>query len=167
MVDSRGKGNRGEYKVRDLLQKWWGKEFVKTPKSGGFATKQFRKDWNAGADVTTADPTFPFSVEVKWQEKWDLDMLLTAPHNKVWGWWEQTLRQARDVDKWPLLVFKRNRRPWLVMMREMPDMTNAQLNFITRAQMRVIDTDGEYAYIMLFDDLLDEEVAKWRTIETK
>lgn len=157
---SKDKGNRGEYAVRDLLEDWWGSDFAKTPKSGGFSTKKFRQDWNAEADVVTPDETFPFAVEVKWQEDWILDELLTAPKSKIWDWWEQA--KGQSTDKYTLLVFKRNRRPWFCMMKEEPGMTEYQVSFVESSAMRVIDRDGEDAYIRLFDELLQEPVDKWR-----
>ena len=160
MTDSKDKGDRGEYAVRDLLEDWWGSDFAKTPKSGGFSTKKFRKDWNAEADVVTPDETFPFAVEVKWQEKWILDDLLTRPKSKIWDWWEQAKGQSED--KLTLLVFKRNFKPWLYMIRAQDQNTDYQKDFIKSSPMRVIDRQGETAYIGLMDRLLAEPTEKWK-----
>lgn len=160
MTDSKDKGDRGEYAVRDLLEEWWGSDFAKTPKSGGFSTKKFRRDWNAEADVVTPDPTFPFAVEVKWQEKWILDDLLTRPKSKIWDWWEQAKGQSED--KLTLLVFKRNFKPWFYMMKIHPEHTDYQKDFVKSSPMRVIDRQGEAAYIGLMDKLLAEPIEKWK-----
>lgn len=160
MTDSKDKGDRGEYAVRDLLEDWWGSDFAKTPKSGGFSTKKFRKDWNAEADVVTPDETFPFAVEVKWQEKWILDDLLTRPKSKIWDWWEQAKGQSED--KLTLLVFKRNFKPWFYMIRVQDQNTDYQKDFIKSSPMRVIDRQGETAYIGLMDRLLAEPTEKWK-----
>lgn len=114
---SRDKGQRGERAVAKLLSAWWGADFTRTPMSGGFHTKKFRDEWNASGDVVTpAD--FPFSVEVKWQEDWTLDQILTAPKCIIWEWWRQCASQCPE-GKTPLLVFKRNNWPWFCMMYEM------------------------------------------------
>ena len=160
MTDSKDKGDRGEYAVRDLLEDWWGSDFAKTPKSGGFSTKKFRKDWNAEADVVTPDETFPFAVEVKWQEKWILDDLLTRPKSKIWDWWEQAKGQSED--KLTLLVFKRNFKPWFYMIRVQDQNNDYQKDFIKSSPMRVIDRQGETAYIGLMDRLLAEPTEKWK-----
>jgi hypothetical protein len=70
---------------------------------------------NVAADVVTSDKSFPFSVEVKWQENWCLDQLLTSEVCKPWQWWEQCVDEA-PRNMIPLLVFKRNRQPWLYMI---------------------------------------------------
>lgn len=159
-INSRDKGARGEGQVCTLLKKWWGSDFARTPSSGGFKTKKFREDWNAEGDIVTPDETFPFSVEVKWQEEWSLDQLLTAPKTKIWDWWEQAKRETAS-DKLPLLVFKKNRNPWFVMMTENGIATAAQTDFMKSSMIRVTDRQGQTAYIRLFDDLLKEPKKLW------
>ena len=159
-INSRDKGRRGETQALEQLKDWWGSEFARTPSSGGFKTKKFRQDWNAEGDIVTPDQTFPFAVEVKWQEEWTLDQLLTAPKTKVWDWWEQAKRETAD-DRLTLLVFKKNRQPWFVMMRETYLNTPYQIDFINASPMRVTDRQGEFAYIRLFDDLLNEPKKLW------
>lgn len=158
-VDSKDKGDRGEYAVRDLLQEWWGTDFAKTPKSGGFSTKKFRRDWNAEADVVTPDESFPFAVEVKWREGWCFEQIITAPKTEIWEWWEQAKGQSED--KLTLLVFKRNYKPWFCMMRVQDDHDEYQKDFIKASPFRVIDRQGKAAYIRLFSDLLAEPIEKW------
>jgi hypothetical protein len=159
-INSRDKGGRGENQVCALLKDWWKSDFARTPSSGGFKTKKFREDWNAEGDVVTPDETFPFSVEVKWQEEWTLDHILTSPQSKFWEWWEQAKRETAE-GRLTLLVFKRNRNPWFVMMRDRYTATPAQVNFIKGSPIRVTDRQGESAYIRLFDDLLEEPKKLW------
>jgi len=162
-INSRDKGARGEGQVCALLKTWWGSDFARTPSSGGFKTKKFREDWNAEGDIVTPDETFPFSVEVKWQEEWTLNQLLTAPNNKIWDWWEQAKRETAS-DKLPLLVFKKNRHPWFVMMTENGIATAAQTDFMKSSMIRVTDRQGQAAYIRLFDDLLKEHKKLWERL---
>lgn len=112
--NGRAKGQRGERIVAKLLSEWWGADFARTPQSGGFRNKKFREDWNAEADIVTADDSFPFCVEVKWQEGWSLDHLLTSDKSPIWEWWNQCWNQCPE-NKIPLLVFKRNNMPWYFM----------------------------------------------------
>lgn len=165
-INSRDKGGRGEQQVCALLKAWWGSDFARTPSSGGFKTKKFRQEWNAEGDIVTPDETFPFSVEVKWQEDWTLDQILTCPKGKLWEWWEQAKRETAD-DRQTLLVFKRNRNPWFVMMRDRYTATPVQVDFIKGSPMRVTDRQGESAYIRLFDDLLEEPVKLWAKPKSK
>lgn len=145
---SRDKGSRGQREVAALLKPWWGAEFASTPMSGGFHTKKFREDWNAAADIVTPDDSFPFSVEVKWQEGWVLDELLTAPRTKIWEWWGQCVREC-PAGKIPLLVFKRNRKPWMFMLfqADMP-----LVNPLGCLQLR--DPTKAFVYVGLFEDFL-------------
>lgn len=160
MVDSKDKGNRGEYKAAKLLSSWWGSDFTKTPQSGGFSTKKFREEWGAEADVVTPDTSFPFSVEVKWQEGWSLDQTLTAPKALIWDWWEQAKGQTPE-GKYCLLVFKKNHQVFFCMTRIEPDYTDYQRTFVESARIRVYDRQDELAYIRLFSDLLEEPKDKW------
>ena len=108
-VNSRSKGNRGEYAVRDILSKWWGVPFRRTPSSGAYGT--IHQQGSLVGDVVCDDPAFPFVVEVKNQESWSMEHFLTADKSKVWKWWAQAVDQAMASDKIPLLVFTRNRQP--------------------------------------------------------
>ena len=159
-INSRDKGARGEGLVCALLKEWWKSDFARTPSSGGFKTKKFREDWNAEGDIVTPDETFPFSVEVKWQEDWSLDHILTSPKSKFWDWWEQAKRET-STDKLTLLVFKKNRNPWFVMMAENQITTALQTDFMKSSIIRVTDRQGNAAYIRLFDDLLEEKKEGW------
>jgi Holliday junction resolvase-like predicted endonuclease len=161
MVDSKDKGNRGEYQAARLLEKWWGSDFTKTPQSGGFSTKKFREEWGAEADVVTPDESFPFSVEVKWHEGWTLDQLLTAPKTDMWEWWEQAKGQTPE-GKFCMLAFKKNRQKFFCMTRIEPTYTVYQQEFVESARIRVFDRQGELAYIRLFKDFLEEPTSKWR-----
>ena len=161
MVDSRDKGGRGESQAAKLLKKWWGSEFAKTPKSGGFHTKKFREDWNAAADIVTPDETFPFSVEVKWWEKWSLDQILTAPKTPIWDWWEQAKRDTPE-GQYTLLMFKKNRQAFFAMTRIEPNHTVYQQEFIESARIRAIDRQGEFVYIRLFEDFMKEPKNVWQ-----
>jgi len=118
-INSRDKGARGEQQVVKLLKAWWGSEFYRTPRSGAFATQGFsHKDMSVAADVVTPDHTFPFSVEVKWQESWNMEQLLKSAICDPWKWWEQCVTEC-TVNKIPLLVFKRNNQPWFYMLEEL------------------------------------------------
>jgi hypothetical protein len=114
--NSRDKGNRGERQIVKLLKPWWGAEFYRTPRSGAFATQGFSsKDLNLAGDVATKDPDFPFCVEAKWQEDWNMEQLLTSDVCLPWKWWKQCVDET-PVGKISLLVFKRNFQPWYFMM---------------------------------------------------
>lgn len=151
---SRNKGQRGERKVAEIISDWWGADFTRTPSSGGFRTKEFREEWNAEGDLVTPDEDFPFSVECKWQEGWTFDEMLTAPRCKPWLWWEQTLDQT-TVNKMPLLIFKRNRKPWFFMTMFIP------VCLVTKCT-RMVDSKGNFVYIGILDDLINTDPNIWK-----
>lgn len=125
--NSRTKGNRGELDVAKSFSIWCGEIVKRTPGSGGWGGAQ---EFGTTADLICRKKKFPFHVEVKHREGWTLDDLVTgarSDHDKsIVKWWEQccdSCPKAQDdhyytLHKEPLLVFRRNRQPWLVMYRE-------------------------------------------------
>lgn len=113
--NSRDKGGRGERQAAKEFRDWWGTDFARTPASGGFGTARFRNEWNAAGDLVTPDPTFPFCVECKWVEGWSLEQVLTNDGCLIFRWWQQAQGEC-PPDKLPLLVFKRNNRPFYCMI---------------------------------------------------
>lgn len=75
-----------------------------------------------GDIVSTPAMPWPFVVECKKQEGWELDGILQRQSWEPWKWWEQAKTQAsavcarRQVNLYPLLVFARNRRPPMVLL---------------------------------------------------
>lgn len=114
------KGNGGEREVSKLLQGWWQTEFpgitfARTPQSGGWVKNQSTQGFNLYGDVISTDPNFPFSVEVKRDESWNLAQLQKrCPTSPLWDWWLQCQADAAKSNKLPLLFFRKNRQPWYV-----------------------------------------------------
>lgn len=124
--NSRVKGSRGELDVAQMFSRWSGEVVRRTPQSGGWSNARF----GVTADLVCANKAFPFHVEVKHREGWVLDDLVTGnrrEHDKsIVQWWKQCVGSCPVLkgkkggalfQKKPLLVFRRNRQPWLVMMR--------------------------------------------------
>lgn len=124
--NSRVKGNRGELDVAKVFSMWCGELVRRTPGSGGWGGA---KEFGTTADLVCTKKAFPFHVEVKHREGWTLDDLVTGAreeHDKsIVQWWTQCLTSCptdpgdpeMEFLKVPLLVFRRNRQPWLVMVR--------------------------------------------------
>lgn len=123
--NSRVKGTRAELDVAEMFSRWCGEVVRRTPGSGGWSSAKF----GVTADLVCPNKKFPYHVEIKHREGWMLDDLITGTrreHDKsIVQWWAQCvescprpIRAHFDVlHKAPLLVFRRNRQPWLVMMR--------------------------------------------------
>lgn len=112
--NSRTKGNRGELDVAKMFSLWSGELVRRTPMSGGWSNAKF----GVTADLVCSNKKFPFHVEVKHREGWTLDDLVTGArteHDKsIVQWWKQCTESCPN-GKLPVLVFRRNRQPWLVM----------------------------------------------------
>jgi len=113
------KGPTAELEVRRLLVEWWRKlepgiEITRTPGSGGW---RHAVKWGAKADLMIKDaPRFPFGIEVKRREGWSPRELFAGRPSPVWAWWVKTCQDAQENGGTvPMLWFRRNREPWLVM----------------------------------------------------
>lgn len=133
-MTSRSKGNAAEREVAKLLGKWWdaaepGTQWCRTPMSGGFSTPVIRHGFNLSGDLMTTSNRFPFVVECKRREAWSPKWLVAGRQSPVWTWWKQSLTQAAESKKEPMLWMRRNaERPkgvkfggamppvWLVMV---------------------------------------------------
>lgn len=166
--NSRVKGNRGQNDVAKLLAPWWGEEFASTPQSGGFATTRFRNDWNAAGDIVTPDNGFPFCVEVKHAEGWELEQLIKSDKCDPWAWWNQCVEET-PPGKIPLLVFRRNYRSWHYMMYvhdwmgEYPDLV-----YVPGRNMSIHVPPNDplynfkrYVIVGLFSDFLQSSKEEW------
>ncbi len=113
------KGSSSERAVAKLFEKWWdvpGVSFARTPGSGSFHTKSNSKNFNAAGDIVCSDPSFPFCVENKQNESWDLAQLLTSTEGPINKFWAQAVTQC-PVNKMPLLVMGKNHKKRLVVMK--------------------------------------------------
>jgi len=103
MVDSREKGKRGEYLVRDMLRSSKGYKFERVPSSGAL---EYLK-----GDLYVPNQNNRFCIEVKnYAESPLSDKMFTAPKtNNLIRWWKKVVQQAEGGNQEPLLFFKYNR----------------------------------------------------------
>lgn len=112
MTNSRTKGSRNERNVAKLMTDWTGYEFARTPQSGGL---HWKKQYTSG-DIVCIDEKhgsrFPFSIECKFHENFDLlhliDDTIGKKSKKIIIFWDQTETDAKRVNKIPLLFMRRN-----------------------------------------------------------
>ena len=118
MVDSRAKGARGEYLVRDLLRESTGLQFERVPSSGAL-------DYLKG-DLYVPHAKNRFCIEVKNYESSPLtDKVFTAPRtNNLIKWWKKLIQQAEGGNQEPLLFFKYNRSEVFVVTALLPEFTD-------------------------------------------
>jgi len=140
MVDSRAKGARGEYLVRDMLREATDLQFERVPSSGAL---EYLK-----GDLYVPHAKNRFCIEVKNYENSPLsDKIFTAKKtNNLIKWWVKLLQQAAGGNQEPLLFFKYNRSPVFVVTNLQPKVTHEwmYIQFL-------------HCYILLADVWLKEE----------
>jgi len=103
-INSRTKGSRAERNFAKMVAKWTGKEFSRTPSSGGLQWKAS----NSKGDIvcTTEGHFFPFCIECKNHHEIDFNEFIGGRKNKpkVLEFWEQCTRDASKAGKIPLLA---------------------------------------------------------------
>jgi hypothetical protein len=140
MVDSRAKGARGEYIVRDMLREYTNLQFERVPNSGAL---EYLK-----GDLYVPHEKNRFCIEVKnYAESPLTDRIFTAPKtNNLIKWWKKLKEQATGGNQEPLLFFKYNRSPVFVVTEEKPVTT------LQYMQIKFLD-----CYVLLAEDWLKTE----------
>ena len=141
MVDSRAKGQRAEYDVRDKLRKATGHQWERVPGSGGF-----NKSHGLKGDIYLPGGNSAYCIEIKhYADDVINSNLLNFSQSQLEKFWEQTLRESEEVGKLPLLVFKKDRGKWLCVAHATKDVGNSL--YIEKG------TEGFWVYN--FDDWLE------------
>ena len=113
---SKDKGTRGEMVARDLLRKYTTLKWERTPLSGALDPKHGLK-----SDLYVPNEHNLYAIEVKSYEDDHLtSQILTSKTPQLIQWWEQAVRQGKQVDKKPLLIFKHNRSKMFVAFEDIP-----------------------------------------------
>lgn len=114
MVDSRAKGARGEYLVRDLLREYTKLQFERVPSSGALSYLK--------GDLYVPDEKNLFCIEVKNYEKSPFtDKIFTNKTNYLLQWWDKIINQAQLKQQRPLLFFKYSRSKIFVVTDIKPE----------------------------------------------
>src|SRR6056300_1760937 len=108
MIDSRAKGRTAELKCRDEMRNLTGLAWERTPMSGALGAQHKLK-----GDLYVPETPLKYCVEVKHYADDHIDTkIITGKSPTFLGWWDQTVREAKQMDKKPLLIFKHNRSKW-------------------------------------------------------
>lgn len=115
MTDSRAKGVRGEYIVRDLLRAYTDLQFERVPSSGALAYLK--------GDLYVPGRLNKYCIEVKNYATTPLcDKIFTQEKtNKLTLWWNKLLLQAKNGNQLPLLFFRYNRSKIFVVTHSEPE----------------------------------------------
>lgn len=105
MVDPRAKGARTECTIRDILRTRTGLQWERVPGSGALDEKHGLK-----GDLYVPNSNNKFCIEVKgYAEDHINSTLLSSKAPQILKFWEQAVRQGKQVKKDPLLIFKFDR----------------------------------------------------------
>lgn len=99
---SKNKGRSYEYKVRDLMTETFDSQFERVPLSGALS-------YLKGDVYAPWLPDFPWCIEAKHHKEVPWNNILTAKSSLLFSFWEQTVREAEVMKKFPLLVYKWDR----------------------------------------------------------
>ena len=152
MVDSRQKGARAELQARDLLRKHTGLKWERVPGSGALHEKHGLK-----GDLYIPGEHNLFCVEVKhYKDDQISTKLLTGTSPTFIGWWEQTVREADQVGKIPMLLFKHDRSKWFMASELVAGSERSLVYSFSRE-------DGMYTsvVIQLLEEALEILKLKW------
>lgn len=127
MVDSRQKGARAESQARDLLRKCTELTWQRVPGSGALHESHGLK-----GDLYVPNERNNWCVEVKHYAADQINTkLFTAKSPIFLEWWNQTIREAKQVNKKPLLLFKHDRSKWFIAY-DPKDVDAEIINIVTR-----------------------------------
>ncbi|EJB4242412.1 hypothetical protein MT068_001503 [Salmonella enterica] len=148
-VDSREKGKRGEYQVRDILRERTGLEWERVPGSGAFGQSHGLK-----GDIYLPPQSGHISkycFEVKWYKDDNISSnLFNVGESTLEKWWQQCAREGEQMNSKPALIFKKDRGQWLVALDSSDPMVD---NLMSRTHMVLNKKDMEIV-IGLFEPWL-------------
>lgn len=120
MVDSRDKGKRAEYDVRDLLREKTNLGWERVPGSGGFGAQHGLKG-DIYLPILTNKRSL-YCIEVKhYKDDTITSNLTNATISTLEKWWQQTVRESSEMNAKPMLIFKKDRGEWLMALWESDD----------------------------------------------
>jgi Holliday junction resolvase len=150
MVDSRDKGKRAEYQIRDVFRNHTGLNWERVPGSGGFSASHGLK-----GDIYVPGEEEVFCIEVKHYKEETLNsLLLKNPDNQLAKFWAQTRREAEQVGKRPLLIFKKDRGVWLVAVQSPEDILPELMYTNEFREDKHKEAEIDSIYLYMFNDWL-------------
>lgn len=123
-VDGKAKGDRTENNLCKLLTKHFETEFTKAPGSGALATIRESLPEHAMKTLTgdlCVPEKFKWVIECKGGYEDDIDLANAIGGDGVPRLDEFIEQSSRDADfcgRKPIVCWKRNRKPWLAMLRQ-------------------------------------------------
>jgi len=149
VIDSRAKGRTAELNCRNELRKLTNLDWERTPLSGALDAKHKMK-----GDIYVPGVSIKYCVEIKHYADDHINTkLLTGKTPIFLEWWKQTVREAEQMDRMPLLIFKHNRSKWFAAFNNY-DVALALMDM----KERLIHLYPEEIYICTLTDFCEAEI---------
>jgi Holliday junction resolvase len=150
MVDSRLKGAKAESDVVKKLTEYTGIAFKRIPMSGALDAAHGLK-----GDVYIPNSLNIYCIEVKhYKDDHFTSKVLTDKTPQILEWWQQTIREAAQVSRKPLLIYKFDRSKLFVAFKDMP--TNSDYRWV------YFNIDGHEFYSAKLEDWIDYEQPRFK-----
>ena len=152
-VNSRAKGSTFERQIAKLLNDRLNTtEFSRTPGSGAFATTHSLPDHlKIYGDLITPQ-NFRYCIECKKGYNNQNLYSLFNKSSEFWKFIEQCQKDSDKCSKLPMIIFKQDRQPTLLIIPHYVRMSKDYLNI----QIENIDNLNKYK-VYMFDEVLKEE----------
>lgn len=152
-VNSRAKGSSFERQIAKLLNDRLGTtEFSRTPGSGAFATTHSLPDHlKIYGDLITPQ-NFRYCIECKKGYNNQNLYSLFNKSSEFWKFIEQCQKDSDKCDKLPMVIFKQDRQPTLLIIPHHVELGQSQYYI----QIENIDTQSKYR-VYLFEEVLKAE----------
>jgi hypothetical protein len=134
---SKHKGDRAEREVAKLLGKFFLDDEKSFARFGNEVAGRIPGD--VGIFIKDNMPLtlklwdkFPFSIEIKNREDWDILSLINNPKTSViTEFWNQTEQEAKRFNKIPILILKKRFQPYYcVLLNKKSEFENPKNNFL-------------------------------------
>lgn len=164
-VDGKAKGNRTELNLCKLLTEHFGTEFTKAPGSGAFATIRESLPDHAKKTLTgdlCVPEKFKWVIESKGGYENDIELASALDGDGITRldeFIEQTSRDADYCGRKSLICWKRNRKPWLAMLK--------LKDFVHCDNIATGDLEDEFAYRMYYREWIMVSLEKLLEITEK
>ena len=161
-VNSKAKGGAFERKIANLLnEQFETKEFNRTPGSGAFATThQLPSHITVAGDLITPKK-FKFCIECKKGYNDQTIYSLLDYNSKIWQFVEQCEKDAKKMNKVPMIIYKQDRKDILVITYK--DMFTTMIPSITIFKDNKQTLTSDTYSIYKLKDIINDYKNKWFT----
>lgn len=145
MVDPKLKGAKAESDAAKILIEHTGLNWKRIPMSGALDASHGLK-----GDLYIPSSLNVYCVEVKhYAEDHLTSKVLTDKTPQLQLWWEQTIREAAQISRKPLLLYKFDRSKWFCAFKDMPSYSSYRWIFL--------NINGHEVYTAKLEDWLKYE----------